>query len=219
MSVGTLRASVHAQGSAAADFINDPDRFNVAGGNSISIVEWGDELTVFGSTGSTVSVLATVILSANGGHTTSTTADTYTSLEFRFLLPSHNFMTVNLDDLQGGHRYEQAFLLNLSQGTSYNLSASLSIEANAAARINDPNPLWKSYSFATLDAGHTARLFLEVLTPGASYELASGADLSHVPEPATSLLVFVAIAGWCLPQSRSARRVPKGVLRVGRSAI
>jgi hypothetical protein len=51
-------------------------------------------------------------------------------------------------------------------------------------------------SFASIDAGHTGRMFLDSLTEGVSLTTASGASYSTpVPEPSTILLLGAGLVG------------------------
>lgn len=159
---------------------------------------WGDELHVTGPAGQRVQIAAHVQVSATGNRA-DTTADTYNYLYFKFLLPGMNSIVLTQDNLVGGYAYDQIFLLELLPG-QYNISQELRANTNAAARINEPNPNWKSLSFALMDSGHTARLYLDVVSSEGGYTLGSGADLrtpvvdAGVPEPASTGLAAAGLA-------------------------
>lgn len=216
--VGAIKLFQLGTASAAADTVNNPDLFNVAGSWIVSALEWTDEMTVTAppgaAPGSVVQIAATVRLTASGSLRTGTTADTYNKLGFSYLLPGQNRQTVNWTDLTStsggpgpGSSFEQQVTLNLAPRT-YNIGSRVSAETNAAARINDPNPVWKASSFSSIDAGNSAYMYFEVLTPGAGYSLASGAVLA-VPEPATVLLWMAGLAVG-LARYRRLPRCPQG---------
>ncbi len=180
-SVGTLRASVNANGNAAADFVENPDLFNVAGGTVLATAEWGDEMIVTGTPGQPVKIVARVVIHASGGFTQGTTADTNNFFQFKYQLPQMTTETVDVDDLLTAYSFDQTFMLNLNPG-QYNVSNFIHVQANAVGRINDPNPDWKDSAMSEIDASNTASIYFDVIS-GGDYHMASGADLRSVPAP------------------------------------
>lgn len=106
-------------------------------------------------------------------------------------------------------------LVTFQSGDILKIEASLGLNGGLAISSNflgsPPVALLNNASFSA-DASHTAEVFFEILTPGASYTSASGSVYrsepswaTPVPEPATCLLMLAGLAGVMLTARKATR--------------
>ena len=149
--------------------------------------EWRAELTIFGgpglSTGSAVDMLATVEVHADGSLNFGNN-----SLRANFNFPNlgPNFRLA-CNDFNASCNGSETIALRGRVGTTYALSGDMSLviltSASASQEVYDGH--------SSVNAGNTSRLYLDVLTPGASYLLDDGSVFpTTIPEPASGLSLF-----------------------------
>lgn len=206
--IGTLRLTAQTAGSAGVDPAR-PYLFQYAGGQVLSFVEWRDTMTVIGPPGIPVQIAATIQMDATGDLVGALANYTSNRLDFRFSLPALAPVSMMIFNLASEYLYNETFILNLLPG-SHNISSYLGTDVRAQARIEQG---WPSEAGSGMFAGGTARMYLDVLTPGASYTLESGADLrspppAGVPETSTLALALCGMAAMSLRMrmQRRARR-------------
>jgi len=191
---GTLRLTAQTGGSAAVD----PDRpylFQFAGGQVLSFVQWSDRMTVIGPSGVPVQIAATIQMDARGALVGAMGTSTANRLDFRYSLPSLAPVSMVIPNLMGEYVYRETYILTLLPGV-HNISSYLGTDVRAQARVQEG---WPTEAGSGIFAGGTAKMYLDVLTPGASYTLESGADLrsplpAEVPEPSSLVMTLAGMA-------------------------
>ncbi|HUG24768.1 PEP-CTERM sorting domain-containing protein [Piscinibacter sp.] len=197
-SIGAAVGSLHVrvQTFARGERNNDrPEIPTIATGQTYAWAQWADEIIVTGTAGVPVSLEFSVLLSGQAG--TSGTLGTGNSFDFRYLLPGSPMFSVVEDDAAGGVSHLHKQVIELLPG-QYNIGSYLGLSANATARFNDDR--YPTLASAGIDAGNTARYFIDVLSDQGGYYAASGTDLtspiltSPIPEPQTWLMLAAGLA-------------------------
>jgi hypothetical protein len=199
--VGTgaeLHLSGHAQlgslsisGSASA-FFAPPQGQGASALGGIQ-AQWLAGITFLGGSelpnGTVVEVLATVVIHGDGVVNGNASNFLNAALRFGGLAPA---IDLSCNDFTSSCDLTQSFVLQGVVGSTYDLSSSFSLGVSAHA---SKLPVTNLSSQAIVNASNTSALYLDVLTPGASYVLDDGSTLqgAPLPEPATTLLVPAAV--------------------------
>jgi len=147
-------------------------------------IQWADTITISGlPAGTPVDIMLTNALNSD----TSISGDGQTSIVSQLSWSGQELTLTNAQGADDGLITQSAIVSTVS-GATFQFFSDLSLDVNAFATGDADS--------ATGDASDTARTYITVLTPGASYTTASGAtyDSANVPEPRSFLLVGVALA-------------------------
>lgn len=165
--------------------------------------EWRALMTVYGDpglpVGTPVEFQATLVVHGDGSITK---AHNYLLASFAFagLAPTQ---TMRCTDFNSACSFSEAITLRGHVGTTYSLSGQLDLGVSSSVAVHQA--IYDSS--AQVSAGNTSQIYVDVLTPGASYLLDTGTvfPTTPVPEPA-SLWLMLAGALWLgLHRSRRAR--------------
>jgi hypothetical protein len=152
--------------------------------------EWVDTLTAVGPIGTSVNIRITnslhslVGLSVLSG-TFFSRADAFSGLR---VLQGFNPVDLNLDNADSNPRLDRIISgdFTVPVGSSFTIEQTLTLHASALGSSLNPDVMAKA------DASNTSNVFIDVLTPGATLNSASGAQYasaSSVPEPDSFVLV------------------------------
>jgi hypothetical protein len=190
--VGELRNNIVTSSVAAITASPYAISANAWGG---SVATWGDRITLSGAYGSTVRMRATIQLDATGSvspfslNSSPGYGPIGNSLSYYVALPVVGAMTHTCNDRDGGCSFSQVMEFDVISGTIHGLTASLTLSAHSAAWAGvgvNPLPLLSTTSFQS-----RGLVYLDVLTPGFSYTMSSGLQLtSPVPEPPIAALML-----------------------------
>lgn len=206
--VGELRNRIVSNSTASITLSPYDTSANAWG---VSIARWGDSFTLSGAYGSTVRMRATIELDAVGNidpfalNSAPGGGPIGNSLSYYVALPVVGATTHTCIDRTGGCSFSQTYEFDLVSGTTHGLNADLTLSAYSGAVASytaNPLPTHASTSFQS-----RGRVFLDVLSPGFSYTMDSGLQLtSPVPEPP---MVASMLAGLLLVGQLARRRAKR----------
>jgi hypothetical protein len=195
-------------GEATAS-IGEPDGIGASAYGGIR-AEWRAQLTLLSDslpTGTPVDLKALLVVQGSGLLQNETGGHNRLTARYRFpnLGPGKDFQCA---DFTGGCSFAETVALSGHVGVTYSLSGELDLGVTASTSLYaDPKVL---SNLAVVEAGNSAHLYLEVLTPGVRYVFDDGTVLPTappmpVPEPAAALL-WLAGLGVVVTARRAARR-------------
>jgi hypothetical protein len=181
--------SLGVSGSAIAT-MGEPDGITASASGGIH-AEWRAELTIVGGpglpAGTPVALKATLAVEGIGVLLNGTN-----SLDAIYSFPGlATSRTLSCDDFFGGCSFSEIVTLNGEVGDTYALRGQLDIRLLAATDRN--NGVLSSH--AIVNASNSARLYIDVLTPGASYVLDDGSVLptAPIPEPGSAVMLIAGL--------------------------
>ena len=209
---GVLGGIADAQGSFSET--GTPVTFGT-GSDSSGYIGWFDTFTVVSSilaAGTPVTAQVTNLLhsivSETGGNSPGGADSTAAASYLQITGPDLSYNT----DIINSYQDPQSLITDISQvtlivGGTYQLEHQLVVVADAEVSTEN---LSGTNLVAVADAGTTSNSFIDILTPGATYTSASGANYQTpaVPEPST---FFIAAGGFAALWLSVSRRGPRGL--------